>query len=74
MALHPRLCTDKPSQAAPFARQREPLAGQRFFPEQECSFLKKRTKKLLSVERPAAPGDGGSLKENLFLQKKKYLY
>ncbi|MCQ4161136.1 hypothetical protein NON00_14520 [Roseomonas sp. GC11] len=30
------------------------------------SFLKKRTKKLFSVQRPAWTGDGGSLKESLF--------
>ncbi|WBV43340.1 hypothetical protein [Pseudoroseomonas cervicalis] len=30
------------------------------------SFLEKRTKKLLSVWRPAWTGDGGSLKESLF--------
>ncbi|EFH11974.1 hypothetical protein HMPREF0731_1797 [Pseudoroseomonas cervicalis ATCC 49957] len=41
-----------------------------------CSFLKKRTKKLLSVWRPAFTGDGGSLTKVfllLFLQKKKIL-
>ncbi|MFB9971015.1 hypothetical protein ACFFMP_13845 [Pseudoroseomonas cervicalis] len=31
-----------------------------------CSFLKKRTKKPLSVWRPASPGDGGSLTKSLF--------
>ncbi|WP_157136024.1 hypothetical protein [Teichococcus cervicalis] len=29
-------------------------------------FFEKRTKKLLSVWRPASTGDGGSLKESLF--------
>ncbi|MCQ4160921.1 hypothetical protein NON00_13380 [Roseomonas sp. GC11] len=32
----------------------------------KCSFLKKRTKKLFPVWRPAVPGDGGSLKESIF--------